>query len=244
MKNSTVLITGGSNGIGLALAKRFLANDNEVIICGRSEDKLAKAKENFPKLHTKCCDVADEAQRLEFYQWAIKEFPNLNILINNAGIQRRITLSEKNLDWSEIKQEIAINLEAPIHFSTLFIEHLLGQKNPQIINITSGLAFMPPIWVPVYGATKAGMHSFAFSLREQLQECGIKVIEVIPPAVNTDLGGVGMHTFGAPLDDFADTVFKGLEDGNLEVGFNNLAQTKLGRDEIEKNAREVWKIRK
>lgn len=100
---------------------------------------------------------------------------------------------------------------------------------------------MPPVWVPVYGATKAGMHSFTFSLREQLSETNIRVIEIIPPAVNTDLGGPGMHTFGAPLDDFADVIFEGLEKGDLEVGYNNLEQTKLTRQEIEKNAREAWK---
>ena len=241
MENNTVLITGGSNGIGLALAQRFLAKGNEVIICSRTDDRLQKAKERFPKLHTKRCDVADEAQRTELYDWVTKEFPSLNILVNNAGIQRRIKFTDENFDWNAIKEEIAINLEAPIHLTTLFLKHLWRQNNPCIINVTSGLAFMPPVWVPVYGATKAGLHSFTFSLREQLSETNIKVIEIIPPAVNTDLGGPGIHTFGAPLDDFADAVFEGLEKGDLEVGFNNLAQTKLGREEIEKNARETWK---
>lgn len=245
MKDNTILITGGSNGIGLALAERFLKRGNEVIICGRRESKLKEAKEKFPQLHIKHCDVADEKQRTELCEWVIKEFPDLNILINNAGIQRRIKftkeLSRENFDWSTIKEEIAINLEAPIHLTTLLLKHLSVQKNPCIINITSGLAFMPPVWVPVYGATKAGLHSFTFSLREQLSETDVKVIEIIPPAVNTDLGGVGMHTFGAPLDDFADVIFEGLERGDLEVGFNNLAQTQLTRENIEKNAREAWK---
>lgn len=241
IENNTILITGGSNGIGLALAERFLEKGNEVIICGRREDKLIKAKEKFPQLHTRCCDVADEEQRIELCKWVTKEFPNLNILVNNAGIQRRMKFSEENFDWGAIKQEISINLEAPIHLTTLLLKHLSEQSNPCIINVTSGLAFMPPVWVPVYGATKAGMHSFTFSLREQLSETNIKVIEIIPPAVNTDLGEPGMHTFGAPLDDFADVIFEGLEKGDLEVGYNNLEQTKLTRQEIEKNAREAWK---
>lgn len=246
MENNTILITGGSSGIGLAFAQRFLQRGNEVIICGRREEKLKEAKEKFPQLHIKRTDVADEKQRIELFKWATKEFPNLNVLVNNAGIQRRIKFSEEfggnNFDWSVIKQEIEINLEAPIHLTTLLLKHISAQNNPCIINVTSGLAFMPPVWVPVYGATKAGLHSFTFSLREQLSETNVKVIEIIPPAVNTDLGGPGLHTFGAPLDDFADAIFEGLEKGEIEIGYkNNLEQTKLPRQDIEKNAREAWK---
>lgn len=245
MKNNTILITGGSNGIGLAFAKRFLERGNEVIICGRREEKLKKAKEKFPQLHIKRCDMADEKQRIELCEWVTKEFPDLNILINNAGIQRRMRFdkefSENIYDWGAIKQEIAINLEAPVHLTSLLFKHLSVQNNPCIMNVTSELAFTPPVWVPVYGATKAGMHSFTFSLREQLKDTGIKVIEIIPPAVNTDLGGVGMHTFGVPVDDFADVIFEGLEKGNLEVGFSDLTRTKLTRQDIEKNALEAWK---
>ena len=246
LKHNTVLITGGSNGIGLALAERFLRWDNKVIICGRREEKLREAQERFPKLHIKRCDVAEDSQRIALYNQVVQEFPDMNVLLNNAGIQQRIHLKEQKLVWKDYKLELAINLEAPIHLSQLFIPHLMQQSRPVIMNVSSGLAFMPPAWVPVYGATKAGLHSFTFGMRVQLADVGIKVIEIIPPAVNTDLGGAGQHTFGVPLDEFADEVWKGLENGDEEVGFGNrhLASTRLPREELERNALTIWEQRK
>jgi len=246
LKNNTVLITGGSNGIGLALAERFLCRDNNVIICGRRAEKLRETQERFPKLHIWRCDVADESERIALYNWVIQEFPDMNVLLNNAGIQQRINLKDPTLDWNDYKLEIAINLEAPMHLSQLFIPHLMKQPRPVIINISSGLAFMPPVWVPVYGATKAGLHAFTFGMREQLADVGIKVIEIIPPAVNTDLGGIGQHTFGVPVDEFADEVCKGLENGDVEVGFGNqhLSSTRLPREDLERNALKIWEQRK
>src|SRR5215510_7980818 len=95
LKKNTILITGGSNGIGLAMAERFLQHGNEVIICGRREDKLASAKEKFPQLHTRVCDIGDESQRMSLYEWVVREFPKLNVLVNNAGIQQRINFSDE-----------------------------------------------------------------------------------------------------------------------------------------------------
>ena len=248
LKGNTILITGGSVGIGLALAKRFLDRDNTVIICGRREDKLRQAKEMLPELHIRQCDVADELERTALYHWIMKEFPNLNVLVNNAGIQQRINLvnQDKEQDWDYYRQEIAINLEAPIHLSKLFIPHLQKQTKPVIMNVTSGLAFMPAGWVPVYGATKAALHSFTFGMRVQLEEAGIRVIEIIPPAVDTDLGGPGKHTFGVPVDDFADGVFQGLEKGYLEVGLSDeqLGLTRLAREDLERNALKLWEMRR
>ncbi len=244
MHGNTILITGGSNGIGLALAERLLALGNRVIICGRRADKLATAAEAVKRLFTIPCDVADETQRIALYERIISEFPETNVLINNAGIQRRMDLTDPDVAWHDVKQEFAINLEAPIHFARLFTAHLVKQQNPAIVNVSSELAFMPPIWVPVYGATKAGVHSFTFSLRKQLEHTGITVIEVIPPAVNTDLGGVGLHTFGVDVNLFADAVIDGLSKGQIEIGYNNLDSTRLPREEIERNAVALWQRRK
>jgi len=246
LKNNTVLITGGSNGIGLALAERFLREGNKVIICGRGEEKLREAQERFPKLHIKQCDVADESQRIALYNRVVQEFPDMNVLLNNAGIQQRINLKDPKWDWHDYKLEIAINLEAPMHLSQLFIPHLMKRSKPVIMNVSSGLAFMPPAWVPVYGATKAGLHAFTFGMRIQLADVGINIIEIIPPAVNTDLGGIGQHTFGVPVDEFADEVWKGLEKGEVEVGFGNqhLSSTRLPREDLERNALKIWEQRK
>src|SRR6185312_15994897 len=147
------------------------------------------------------------------------EFPNLNVLVNNAGIQRRdFNFTQTGPEpWPRTHEELAINLEAPIHLTELFVPHFKKQNDPVIINVTSGLAFVPIVAMPLYCATKAALHSFTLSLRHQLApggiasrevaSGGIKVIEIIPPAVNTDLGGPGLHTFGVPLNEFADSVF-------------------------------------
>jgi uncharacterized oxidoreductase len=157
----------------------------------------------------------------------------LNMLVNNAGIQQRIHLQEKPA-WEIMDQELAINLEAPIHLSTLFIPHLLKQERAAIVNITSGLAFVPLARVPVYCATKAAMRSFTLSMRHQLAGTPIEVIEIIPPAVDTDLGGKGLHTFGVPLDEFADAVAAQLEKGSTEVKYGlseELSQATQGQVE-------------
>ena len=107
LTGNTILVTGGSNGIGLAIAKRFLDRDNEVIILGRREDKLREVKEQFPKIHTRACDVASPAEREALVRWTTATYPNLNVLVNNAGIQRRVKLTDHE-DWELTRSEIAI----------------------------------------------------------------------------------------------------------------------------------------
>jgi uncharacterized oxidoreductase len=213
-KGNTVLITGGASGIGWALAERFIKAGSEVIICGRRQDKLDEAKAKYPAIHTRVCNVADEKERIDLFNWITKEFPRLNVLVNNAGIQRRTRLADNKEEWSAHREEIAINIEAPFHLSMLFIPHLQKQEAAHIINISSGLAFVPGAFAPIYSATKAAVHSFTMSLRQQLTGTGIKVVEIAPPAVNTDLGGAGLHTFGVPLNEFADAVFARVEKGS------------------------------
>jgi uncharacterized oxidoreductase len=216
--SNTVLITGGASGIGLALAGRFLQAGSAVIVCGRREEKLREAKERHPALHARVCDVSGGAERDALFEWAVREFPRLNVLVNNAGIQLRLALGEPG-QWERIREEIAINLEAPIHLSTLFIPHLRGQQRAAIVNITSGLSFAPMARVPVYCATKAALHSFTLSLRHQLAGTSVEVVEIIPPAVDTDLGGPGLHKFGVNVDDFFDSVVPRIENGEQEVAF-------------------------
>src|SRR5262245_19913508 len=166
---NTVLITGGASGIGFALAERFLAAGSEVILCGRREEKLREAKSQHPQLHIRVCDVAGEPERVALFEWAAGEFPRLNVLVNNAGIQRRVQLAQCE-EWGRTRQEIAINLAAPVHLSLLFIPHLVQQERPAILNVTSGLAFVPMASAPIYSATKAALHSFTLSLRHQLAD--------------------------------------------------------------------------
>jgi Short-chain dehydrogenase involved in D-alanine esterification of lipoteichoic acid and wall teichoic acid (D-alanine transfer protein) len=244
LSENTVLITGGSNGIGLALAERFLKNGNEVIICSSSDERLDAAKKKHPPLHIIKCDLADEAARIKLFEEVTKDFPNINVLINNAGIQVHTKFTSGQPAWEEMKREIAINLETPVHLSLLFLQHLANTKNAAIINVSSTLAFMIPVWVPTYGATKAAVHSFTFSLRAQAEPLGISVYEIIPPAVNTDLGAPGMHTFGVDVNLFVDEVFEGLAKGNAEIGYNgSMDMTYKPRREIEATALNVWNRR-
>ncbi len=233
LSSNTVLVTGGAAGIGLALAERFLRAGSRVIICGRREEKLLEAREKYPQMSIRVCDVAKAEERVSLFEWAAHEFPALNVLVNNAGIQRRVQLTERE-DWEETQQEVAINLEAPIHLSTLFIPHLMRQERPAIINVTSGLAFSPLARVPIYCATKAALRSFTLSMRHQLRDTPIKVIEIIPPAVNTDLGGVGLHTFGVPVDEFADSTMERLCRGELEIPYGFAEQaSRASRAELD-----------
>jgi uncharacterized oxidoreductase len=240
LKGNTILITGGSSGIGLAFAERFLGKGNTVIVCGRREEKLRQAQEKHPELHTRVCDVSLESDRQDLVKWIENEMPEVNVLVNNAGIQQRFSLLDQEEAWSYYHQEIKANFEAPVHLTMLLLPHLKKKESAGIINITSGLAFTPMAIAPIYCATKAALHSFTISLRHQLLKTNIEVIEVAPPAVNTDLGGVGLHTFGAPLDDFADSIFQGLENDQIEIGYGRAAKAmKMSREEIDESVKEM-----
>ena len=233
-KGKTILITGGGSGIGFALAERFLNGGSVVIVCGRNEEKLKEAKSKFPQLNIRVCDVANSHERINLFQWTQREFPELNVLVNNAGIQDRFSITEKPEDWERHHKEIAINFEAPVHLSQLFVPQLEKMKDAYIINVTSGLAFIPGSFAPIYSATKAAMHSFTMSLRHQVKKSGIKVIEIIPPAVQTDLGGAGLHTFGEPLNEFADAVMSRVAAGEIEIGYGMSEQgRKASREQID-----------
>lgn len=186
-KGNTILITGGTSGIGLALAEEFHRLGNQVIICGRRESRLAEIAKKYPGIAIRTCDVADAEQRKAFAEWAIKNYPAMNVLINNAGIQLVADLTQP-VKLERIHAEIEINLIAPIHLTSLLAVHLSAKKEAAVINISSGLAFAPIAFMPVYCATKAAIHSFTLSLRFQLKDTSVKVFEIIPPSVDTELG--------------------------------------------------------
>jgi uncharacterized oxidoreductase len=226
----TILITGGGSGIGLALAERFLRAGSEVIICGRREEKLREAQAAHPKLIVRACDVEDAAARVALISDLVREFPRFDVLVNNAGIQQYFQLTEPDrLD--AVRKEFAINLEAPLHLAMLCLPHFLGLPRAAILNVTSGLAFVPMTRAPAYCATKAALHSLTLSLRYQLSGSKVEVIEIIPPAVDTDLGGPGLHTFGIPVDTLADHVFEGLARGEQEITHTFSHQTSHGTRE-------------
>ena len=215
LSNNKILITGGATGIGLGLTERFIRENNTVIICGRRETVLKEVKERFPSVITKVCDLSVEADRIELYNWVSENHADLNVLVNNAGIQNWMNISDSDF-YAKAANEININVLAPVHLATLFINL---KKLDTIINVTSGLAFIQLTKVPVYCATKAFFHSFTLSIRHLLKSKNIEVIEMIPPALNTDLGGKGLHDGQPPVSDFVDAVFRQMKEGRTELTF-------------------------
>jgi uncharacterized oxidoreductase len=185
-ENNTLLITGGGTGIGLSLASEFLRLGNTVIICGRREEKLMEAKKQYPALHTIVCDLTSKEDREKLAARLLSEFSSLNVLINNAGIQLETDLGDASL-FGNMQDEINTNLLAPLHLSALLIPHLKTKTSAAIVHVTSGLAFTPIARMPVYCATKAALHSISLSLRHQLRDTSVRVFELAPPMVDTEL---------------------------------------------------------
>ncbi len=233
LSGNTVLVTGGASGIGLGLAERFRRAGSEVVVCGRREEKLREAQERIPGLRVRTADLAREDGRVALAEWAVRQLPALNVLVNNAGIQVHSSLREAS-HWESFREELAINLHAPIHLSMLLFPHLRQQERAAIVNVTSGLAFAPLARTPVYAATKAALHSFTLSLRRQLEGTSVEVVELIPPAVDTDLGGPGLHTFGVKVDELLDAVLPRIEDGEREVAYGFAQQSsQASRSELD-----------
>ena len=229
LSGNSVLITGGATGIGLAMAEAFLNAGSEVIICGRREGRLREAQKKHPEFHTRTCDVAQVSDCRALADWVGASFPNLNIVVNNAGVQRDIDFTQGIDGFLGGESEIRINLEAPTVLCGLFIPQLIGKNGPAIINVSSGLGFVPAARMPVYSATKAGLHAFSMALRHQLSKFGIQVFEVVPPAVDTELNPEGRAQRGGykpelKPEEFTAAVMKGLEAALPEIGYGMSAE--------------------
>ena len=232
-KNAQILITGGSEGIGKGLAALFIKAGSKVLVTGRNAEKLKSAANDIPGLQTYVNNIGDPTQRELLAQHVRKTMPGLNVIINNAGIQRRISLASDNAPWTERQAEIDILLSAPVHLNHLLIPTLLnGDKQSIIVNVSSGGAFIPQVFAPVYSACKAAVHSYTMVLRHSLANTNCRVAELVPPAVQTSLAGLGLN-HGAPLDEFCNTVFNKLILGeDDEIGFGpteNLAVELSGK---------------
>ena len=227
--DNKILITGGGSGIGLGLTERFVKEGNTVIVCGRRETALQEVVDRFPSVITQVCDLAIEADRINLFNWVAANHPDLNVLVNNAGIQNWMNITNDDY-YDRAQNEIEINITAPIHLSKLFLK--LKSLNT-VMNVTSGLAFVPLSKVPIYSATKAFMRSFTLSLRHQLKASNVEVIEIIPPALNTDLGGKGLHDEHPPVSDFIESIFQQLKEGKTELSFGfSEGRVKANNDSI------------
>ena len=200
MHSNTIFITGGGSGIGKGLAEAFHKLGNQVIISGRREQALKKTCGANPGMRYYVLDVTDLRSIRGVAEKVMADFPKLNCVFNNAGVQKYVDLSSGRLDDAALVSELNTNLLGLIRVSAEFLPHLRKQDHATLLNVSSGLAFVPLARFPVYCATKAAVHSFSVSLRQQLKDSGVKVLELIPPYVDTDLGG-GSKTrpSGAPV---------------------------------------------
>jgi uncharacterized oxidoreductase len=186
LSNNTILITGGASGIGFELASQFLALKNTVLITGRDQGRLDVAKAKLPGVHTFASDASNAIAIGALFDKVTREYPALNVLINNAGIMHEINLQTAKPS-DDLCAEIETNLNGPIRMIQRFLPHLKNQPEAAIMNVSSGLAFVPLPTSPAYCATKAGLHSFTLSLRVQLKNTKVKVFELAPPATDTPL---------------------------------------------------------
>lgn len=202
---NTILVTGGGSGIGQALAQRLHDAGNTVIVAGRRKDALESAIAGRPNMHALTLDIESADGIADFSDRLLKAYPDLNVVINNAGIMRFEDLT-KTHDLTDAEDTITTNLLGPIRLINALTDHLMKQQDAVIINVTSGLAFVPLTTTPTYNATKAAIHSYTIALREVLKG-KVEVIELAPPAVQTGLTpGQETRPGYQPLDDFSDEV--------------------------------------
>ena len=205
MKRSgnTILITGGGSGIGEAMAQRFHDRGNVVIVAGRRQDALDQACAGRENMHGLTLDIGDAADIGAFARRVVTDFPPVNVLINNAGIMRYEEIGAAR-DLANAEATVTTNLLGPIRLIDAMVDHLTARDDAAIVNVTSGLAFVPMTATATYCATKAALHSYTVSLRDALRD-RVEVIELAPPAVQTDLTpGQSTRPGYQPLEEFAD----------------------------------------
>lgn len=238
INGNTVLITGGATGIGFAIAEKLVKLGNSVIICGRREEKLNDAKKKIPEINIFRCDISKEEERAKLQDHVSSNFKGIDILVNNAGIQRRIDLRKGMEDILKSEDEIEINLRSQIYLAARFVPMLLQKEEAAIVNVSSGLGFVPFTTFPIYCATKAAIHSFTMSLRHQLRGSPIKVFEVIPPTVyDTELKGkpIEKTDWTVSAAEVADAVADGIRNNEYEIAIGPAkAWASASRSDIDK----------
>ena len=217
LRDKTILITGGTSGIGKALVHQLSAANSELIVIGRNPAKLKNLKEEIGGVHTYQCPLDDTTSVKETLSEIIEIHPQLCVVINNAGIQETPELPDRNFNFDSISREINSNLAAPIWICALAVKHLLALKSDAaIINVTSGLAFFPKRESAVYCATKAGLRNFTTGFRYQLEGSNVSVHEAIIPLVDTPMTeGRGSGKISA--DEAARAIINGVEKNKEEI---------------------------
>ncbi|GAB2781878.1 SDR family NAD(P)-dependent oxidoreductase [Rhabdobacter roseus] len=222
LQNNTILVTGGTGGFGYEFAAKLIDLGNTVIITGRNAEKLQEVKRKLPAVHTIQSDVSRAEDITSLFERVTHAFPDLNMLINNAGEMRKISLHHEH-DLADITREIEINLMGPIRMVQQFLPHLKKQKNAAILNVTSGIALMPFAISPIYSASKSGLRSYTQALRVQLKHTNIQVMELVAPGSATPLNdkfknedGFSSNVLMAP-EKIIDAAIRGMKNDQLEI---------------------------
>jgi uncharacterized oxidoreductase len=217
LKNNTVLITGGSSGIGLELSKVLIHKGNKIIICGKSNEKLVAAKKMLPQLITYQCDLSNSQECVDFALKIAKNHPDLNILINNAAIVNKIDFINQDDAIELAETEYQTNLIAPIRLIKLLYQTISANNSSAIINITTGLIYAPRVIYPFYNSSKSALHSFTQTLRIRLKNEKTEVVEVMFPAVDTPWHQGNPPKIAVGVDVAVSDMITGLEKGKSEI---------------------------
>ncbi len=223
--NNKILITGGSSGIGYELTKRFYELGNKLIITGRNEKRLNRVKLDFPKIDIFKGDVSNANELDSLILYLEQEHKDLNILINNAGVQYNYEFTHTDDTLNKINYEVQVNLIAPIKLIALCLPILQLQNSSAIVNISSGLSIVPKRSAPVYCGSKAGLHIFTKALRYQLEQSNVKIFEIIPPLVDTPMTK-GRGKSKLTTEQLVSEFLKGFEKEKYEI---NIGKVKILR---------------
>lgn len=217
---NTILITGGTSGIGRGLAEALHAKGNKVIISGRRQNLLDEVTGRNPGMTGISVDMTDAQAVVDFANKLKQDFPALNVVINNAGIARPTDYTSDNIDTQTSDDIIQTNITGVIHLSAALLPTLRAQPHSTLAVTTSGLAFVSYPPAPVYSATKAFMHNWLDGLRMQLRNTSVEVLEIAPPYVQTELGGPqqAVDPRAMPLDEYVNEVVSILENNTIEKG--------------------------
>lgn len=220
LNGRTILITGGTSGIGLELAAQLLARDNVVIVTGRDDKGINAAKSRHPALHAYQSDVGDRAEIRRLHAEVTARFPQLDTLVNNAGIMRNLPLAEER-SLEDVTREIDIDLSGPVRMVQQFLPHLQRRPDALIVMVTSGIAFVPFSLAPVYSAAKAGLRAYTRCLRTQLADSGVRVVELAPPGTATPLMKAEFPNMDGsgdmPVDKLVGHLITGIEVGKTDI---------------------------
>jgi len=227
LNKKIALVTGGGSGIGLAISTALSSKGATVIICGRNKDKLEKAKQQFPELEIEVCDVSEAKQIVALVKNLEEKFGGVDLLVNNAGIFENVDYANGNPSMEMQEREIDIDFTGPIRMIHHFLPILRKKDESAVINVSSGLAFVPLTLAPVYCATKAGLHAWTRSFRYQMAKTSVKVFELMPPLVETEMVADFKGQKMMKPDVLAKALIKGLEGDKYEITPGQSSQLKM-----------------